>query len=188
MQLCLFLQTDLKLKTFCAETTLKELQLALLETLSYPDKKQSGSNGLEHVSMDNRLPGVIHINCNLGACEMAYMCALSFQACGHQALGIYIRQIPHARVATITCIWGYTCRTLLLLKNSWCLIKSPKLTVYCYAYYIAMGSSCDYGIIILTFSWCLFIQCIEVILIVSLELNMCNTYKQKLPLRNRDKW
>ena len=34
--------------------SLKELHFALLGTQSYPDKKQSGSNGLEHVSMDNQ--------------------------------------------------------------------------------------------------------------------------------------
>ena len=39
---------------FCVQTFLKEQQLALLETQSYPDKNQSGSNGLEHVSMDNQ--------------------------------------------------------------------------------------------------------------------------------------
>ena len=40
--------------TFCVEASLKELHFALLETQSYPDKKQSGSNGLEPVSMDNQ--------------------------------------------------------------------------------------------------------------------------------------
>ena len=35
-------------------TSLKELQLALLGPQSYRDKNQSGSNDLEHVSMDNQ--------------------------------------------------------------------------------------------------------------------------------------
>ena len=34
--------------------------------------------------------------------DLRDMYALSPQACGPQALGIYIRQIPHAHVTTIT--------------------------------------------------------------------------------------
>ena len=51
---CLLSTTVSNKHTFCAEPSLKELQFALLVTLSYPDQKQSGSNGLEHVSMDNQ--------------------------------------------------------------------------------------------------------------------------------------
>ena len=36
-----FINTIQNRNKFCAETSLKEKQLALLETQSYPDKKQS---------------------------------------------------------------------------------------------------------------------------------------------------
>ena len=41
---------------------------------------------------------MIHNTCNMGACDLPDMYALS-----PRALGIHIRQIPRAHVTTITC-------------------------------------------------------------------------------------
>jgi len=41
---------------------------------------------------------VLHISCNMCTCDLPNMYALS-----PRALGIHIRQIPHAHVTTITC-------------------------------------------------------------------------------------
>ena len=49
-----------------------------------------------------RVPEVIHLTCNMGARDLPDMYALSPRACGPRALGIHIRQIPHAHVTTIT--------------------------------------------------------------------------------------
>ena len=49
------------------------------------------------------MPEVIHNTCNMGARDLPDMYALSAWACGPQASGIHIRQIPHAQVTTITC-------------------------------------------------------------------------------------
>jgi len=47
---------------------------------------------------------VLHISCNMCTRDLPDMYALSPWACGPRALGIHIRQIPHAHVTTITCI------------------------------------------------------------------------------------
>jgi len=46
---------------------------------------------------------VLHISCNMCTRDLPDMYALSPRACGPQALGMHIRQIPHAHVTTITC-------------------------------------------------------------------------------------
>jgi len=46
----------------------------------------------------------LHISCNICTHDLPDMYALSPQACDPRALGIHIRQIPHAHVITITYI------------------------------------------------------------------------------------
>ena len=46
---------------------------------------------------------MLHITCNMCTRDLPDMYALSPRACGPQALGIHIRQIPRAHVTTITC-------------------------------------------------------------------------------------
>ena len=46
---------------------------------------------------------VIHITCNMGSRDLPDMYSLSPRACGPQALGIHVRQIPPAHVTTYTC-------------------------------------------------------------------------------------
>ena len=58
--------------------------------------------------------------------------------------------------------------------------NQPKLTIHYSAIYIIMGICCDYGIFILLLPWCLFIQCIAVVLIVGFYKNMCYSFTQKL--------
>jgi len=50
---------------------------------------------------------VLHISCNMCTHDLPDMYALSLRACGPRALGIHIRQIPHAHVTTITYIYIY---------------------------------------------------------------------------------
>jgi len=45
---------------------------------------------------------VLYISCNMCTCDLPGMYALRPRACGPRALGIHIRQIPHAHVTTIT--------------------------------------------------------------------------------------
>ena len=46
---------------------------------------------------------VLHNTCNMCFCDLPDMNALIPWACGPQASGIHIRQIPHAHITTITC-------------------------------------------------------------------------------------
>ena len=48
---------------------------------------------------------MLRISCNIGMSDLPDMYALSPQACGARAVGIHIRQITHAYVTTITCIY-----------------------------------------------------------------------------------
>ena len=48
---------------------------------------------------------MIHSTCNMAIRDLPDMYTLSPRACGPQALGIHIRQIPHGHVTTITCIY-----------------------------------------------------------------------------------
>ena len=45
---------------------------------------------------------MLHITCNMCTRDLPDMYALSPRACGPQASGIHIRQIPRAHVTTIT--------------------------------------------------------------------------------------
>jgi len=51
---------------------------------------------------------VLNISCNMCTRDLPDMYALSPRACGPQALGIHIWQIPRTHVTTITYIYIYT--------------------------------------------------------------------------------
>ena len=53
---------------------------------------------------------------------------------------------------------------------------SPNLLIAALPIYITMHRCCGYRILILSLSWCLFIQCIVFVLIMSLELFSKNLY------------
>ena len=55
-----------------------------------------------------RVPEVIQSTCNMATRDLSDLYALSPQACGPQALGIQIRQIPRAHVTTM----------FILIKNT----------------------------------------------------------------------
>ena len=60
---------------------------------------------------------MIHITCNMGSRNLPDMYALSPRACDPRALGMHIRQIPPAHVATYTYALGpaYPCIPLGIL-------------------------------------------------------------------------